>query len=687
MSRFLTSVDANNLKIDLSNITVNGISVLQSVTVDELLDDNGKLKTDVLPPISLSSITVVADIPARDALLGSIESGDSVKVTSTNQYFVFDGVSFIQVNTENINSLNDVTVSGSQTNSHILKWENTEWKDKLLLINDISEVSITNPLLDNSVLIYKTGSNKYENEKLCISCLSNVNIVSPLATNYLKWNGVDNWVNSNINLEDIFNVDIDTVQANQYLGWNGVDKWINLVPYTSPLTIKGDLLVRGMGLHSRLPIGNLNDILTVTGVDTVAWAPPVRNIQFFTTADETTRDLLVLIAGDTVLQLTPKKVYIWTGIEFIQIDGGGGPVNTPPTIVAIDNINVFENTSHLFNSDQIVVGDIDGDDLTVNITMLTNPTGVFTFNSAGLTSSSGNSSQVVQMVGTISAVNTALNTFSFDAGLTAGITNIKVEVNDGVNMVSDTILATVDVPPPEVPIDVYFDGKNITDNVGVYDFWDSYTDTAQPILSLTNSGGTLGLRTNGGVDTPSNCKIQCRLKSNAAIDSFFKGGTGTKTIILLYQYSSSNAGNNVIWAEDLGPNESRIQVDAPTGNINVQIASNPVETQVFNNVSKNINVAFVGKLNYNGTDEIAHLRYEGAVVNTYNFTSAVFSTDPNATSIDSRIGLGGALGYIGMFYGVEVYERELTDNQITDHIDDLFVYYSSGAVTYPKIIE
>jgi hypothetical protein len=68
-----------------------------------VLDADGKLETGIIPALAISSIQVVDDIDARDAL-DNVQSGDIVKVTDNGDgnpsTYIYDGTDYIEIKTE-----------------------------------------------------------------------------------------------------------------------------------------------------------------------------------------------------------------------------------------------------------------------------------------------------------------------------------------------------------------------------------------------------------------------------------------------------------------------------------------------------------------------------------------------------------------------------------------------------------
>jgi len=76
------------------------------------LDPGGKIPSAQIPPIAITNVFVVADIPARDAL--TVETGDVVKVaddgSGASKTYMFDGTIFIELKADdNVDAVNGQT--------------------------------------------------------------------------------------------------------------------------------------------------------------------------------------------------------------------------------------------------------------------------------------------------------------------------------------------------------------------------------------------------------------------------------------------------------------------------------------------------------------------------------------------------------------------------------------------------
>lgn len=207
MSKFLTS---STLKPDLSNLTSQGETVIQTVVGGEIVDTTtGKIKPSLLPAVSLSTISVVTDIPARDAL--TVEEGDMAKVTSENKVYVYDGVGWIEITSaSDLNSLTDVVIT-TASNGDILSYNNTagRWENSTTLTSHIGDSSVH--YLETSIShnnIQDTGIN------------SHVQIDTALSDQITKNTGYDNHVSDptiHFSVSSIDHANIQNIGTNSHV--------------------------------------------------------------------------------------------------------------------------------------------------------------------------------------------------------------------------------------------------------------------------------------------------------------------------------------------------------------------------------------------------------------------------------------------------------------------------------------
>lgn len=130
-NRFLND---SSLTTSLNNISPEGQRNILGITDDHYLEEStGKIKDSFIPDLSITSVTVVADIAARDAL--TVQTGDVAIVNSDadgdKSTFIYDGSAWQQIfNNYLLNSLTDVTVT-SPLQNHVLFYDAGVWKNIL----------------------------------------------------------------------------------------------------------------------------------------------------------------------------------------------------------------------------------------------------------------------------------------------------------------------------------------------------------------------------------------------------------------------------------------------------------------------------------------------------------------------------------------------------------------------------
>jgi len=104
-------------------ITINQLS-------QNLLDEDNKLLTSLLPPLSISSVVIVANIEERDALI--VQTGDCCKTLDDNVFYIYTGTEWLEFasGSASVAALTDVTLSAPTTgqtlqyNSTTHRWSN-----------------------------------------------------------------------------------------------------------------------------------------------------------------------------------------------------------------------------------------------------------------------------------------------------------------------------------------------------------------------------------------------------------------------------------------------------------------------------------------------------------------------------------------------------------------------------------
>ena len=127
-----------NAQIDhtsLNNVGTNTHDEIDSFINTIRLDENGKISTDVIPDIALTSITTVNTLVERNQLT-NIQSGDVCVVINddininNNGSYIYTGSSWVRlsmyITKTNLSELADVNLSNLTTND-ILKYNGFKW--------------------------------------------------------------------------------------------------------------------------------------------------------------------------------------------------------------------------------------------------------------------------------------------------------------------------------------------------------------------------------------------------------------------------------------------------------------------------------------------------------------------------------------------------------------------------------
>ena len=111
ISDFNTASDA---RITLQKANPNGIATLGA---------DSKIPSAQLPSIAITDVSVVADIPARDAL--TVQTGDVAKVVSNTTTYIYDGSVWIELSAQDaVQSVNSLTGSVVLTTTNITEGTN-----------------------------------------------------------------------------------------------------------------------------------------------------------------------------------------------------------------------------------------------------------------------------------------------------------------------------------------------------------------------------------------------------------------------------------------------------------------------------------------------------------------------------------------------------------------------------------
>lgn len=172
------------------------------------LDANGLVPTSQLPALAITSTTVVADIPARDALpigpgSGQIQEGDVVVVldasadpgvTSGPASYIYDGSQYIRIST-----VGGVDSVNGQTGTVVLDTDDiSEGVTNLYFTDERAQDAVGATLIDTATidLAYNDGANQITADYIGdLDDNSDVTITAPANGEVLTFNG-SNWVNS-----------------------------------------------------------------------------------------------------------------------------------------------------------------------------------------------------------------------------------------------------------------------------------------------------------------------------------------------------------------------------------------------------------------------------------------------------------------------------------------------------------
>lgn len=196
------------------------------------LDNNTRLDPAVLPPLAISSVSVVQTLADRNNLI--VESGDVCKVLANNTTYIYDGVNWIELSVGinipiNLDDINDVVLNNIQNNQY-LKYDTAT--------NRWINVSLTTDSIPEG------ATNKYTNSA-SLNDLNDVFINTPLPLDILKWNGVNQWINEPIFITDITDINITNVANNQLIKYDVfTNKWVNF-------TISTDDVPEGVNVNRK----------------------------------------------------------------------------------------------------------------------------------------------------------------------------------------------------------------------------------------------------------------------------------------------------------------------------------------------------------------------------------------------------------------------------------------------------
>ena len=144
------------------------------------------------------------DTTERDALTG-VTGGAMIYNNSTNTIEVYTGSQWSQQasgGATDLNSLSDVTITGSPGSGQFLKYTGSGWENSTGSVGnltDLTDVVITGTPNAGDTVQWDAGTSKWINGTNSISQLddiTNVDITTPVADNVLKWDGTNTkWIN------------------------------------------------------------------------------------------------------------------------------------------------------------------------------------------------------------------------------------------------------------------------------------------------------------------------------------------------------------------------------------------------------------------------------------------------------------------------------------------------------------
>ncbi len=240
------------------------------------LDSNGKVPLQYIPSIAFDNVTVVADLPARDAIV-SPHVGDICKVTSDGSAWVYNGSQWISLTMDSLVSLSDVFIT-QPINNEFLKYYGGTWINDVinesditnlttdlaskqstsqkgvangycgldasakvptsnisLILDNLNDVAVATQPNDGEILQYDGVSQQWRNSLLFIYLggLGDTSIINPANNEVLQYNSsLSRWQNKSLtiptSLQSLNDILITSPQNNQFLVYNlSTNKWVN----------------------------------------------------------------------------------------------------------------------------------------------------------------------------------------------------------------------------------------------------------------------------------------------------------------------------------------------------------------------------------------------------------------------------------------------------------------------------
>jgi hypothetical protein len=201
-SRYFTEAEVTALLAGKQDISEKGVANGYAS-----LDANGLVPTSQLPALAITSTTVVADIPARDALTigpgaGEIQEGDVVAVIDASgdpgvpsgpASYIYDGAAYVRIST-----VGGVTTVNGQSGTVVLDTDDISEGSNLYFTDERAQDAVGSILTDSATVdfTYNDAANTITADlTAALNDLSDVVITTPQTDQVIQYNGT-NWVNT-----------------------------------------------------------------------------------------------------------------------------------------------------------------------------------------------------------------------------------------------------------------------------------------------------------------------------------------------------------------------------------------------------------------------------------------------------------------------------------------------------------
>lgn len=267
-----------------------------------VLDGSGKLASAVIPALAITSVSVVADDTARDAL--TVQEGDIAVVTSTNKTFIYDGSAWVEMKAPTGASVTSVNgFSGTV----------------VLTANDISGISAVGKSGDYADLLNKPTlfSGSYTDL---------TNQPSLFSGSYTDL------------------TDKPTLFSGAYADLTGAPTLATVATSGLYSDLSGaPTLGTAAALDAGTAVGNV-PVLGSDGKLASAVLPALAITSVSVVADNTARDALTVQEGDIAVVTGDNKTYIYNGTSWVEI-------KTPAAAGSVGSVNGYTGTVVLTASD------------------------------------------------------------------------------------------------------------------------------------------------------------------------------------------------------------------------------------------------------------------------------------------------------------------------------------------------